>query len=62
MRSTNNETAVAQPVPIAKRIGRTGEVLMGFEVDFKSFFMQEVSLKMGCYISVLLKNSIFYNS
>jgi hypothetical protein len=40
----------------------TGEVLMGIESGFKSFFMQEVALKMGCYISVLLKNSIFYNS
>jgi hypothetical protein len=40
----------------------TGEVLMGIESSFKPFFMQEVALNMGCYISVILKDSIFYNS
>ncbi|WP_339881173.1 hypothetical protein [uncultured Algoriphagus sp.] len=34
MRSTNDETGVALPVPIAKRIWRTGEVLMGIESRF----------------------------
>ena len=33
VRSTNDETA-ALPVPKAKRIGRTGEVLMGIESGF----------------------------
>ena len=39
--------AVALPVPIAKRIGRTGEVLMGIESGFKSFIYAGSRFKNG---------------
>ena len=46
-----HETEVAQPVPIAKRIGRTGEVLMGIESAFKSIFDAGSSFKNGMLAS-----------